>query len=175
MINFEPLPLVFVILIFALASGVVWFAGTRLSRYADALAKKTGTADVIVGTLLLGGVTSLPEIVTTITASAEGDAKIAINNLFGGVALQVTILAVGDFFVKKRSITSLIGSPVVQLQAVVGILLLVLSAAIVMIGDVALGPLSIGSILIFAFFCRRVLPHQLLPVHSLVAVRSGKT
>lgn len=152
MIDFEGISLPVTIAIFAAAAGVVWFAGTRLSRYADALAKKTGTADVVMGTLLLGGVTSLPEIVTTITASSEGDAKIAINNLFGGVAMQITILVVADALVKKRSITSLIGSPVVQLQAVVGVLLLVLAAAVVMLGDVAIGLIGVGSALIFLFF-----------------------
>lgn len=151
-LNFEGLSLTLVLVIFVAAAAIVWFAGTRLARYADALAKKTGIADVVVGTLLLGGVTSLPEMVTTITASTSGDARIAINNLFGGVALQVTILAIGDFMIKKRSITSLIGSPVVQLQAVVGILLLATAASVVLIGDYGVAHIGLGSILILAFF-----------------------
>lgn len=150
--DFESSSLVTVMAIFAVAAGVVWFAGSRLSRYADALAKRTGTADVVVGTLLLGGVTSLPEVVTTIAASSQGDADIAINNLFGGVALQVTILAIGDAFVKKRSITSLIASPVVQLQAMVGIVLLVTAAVVVLVGDASVGHLGFGSILILILF-----------------------
>lgn len=152
LIGFETTPLWVVIVIFLAAAAVVWFSGTRLSRYADALAKKTGTADVIMGTLLLGGVTSLPEVVTTITASSEGDAGIAINNLFGGVALQVTILALGDALVRQRSITSLIGSPVVQLQAIVGALLLIIAAVVVVVGDRGVGHVGIGSILILIFF-----------------------
>lgn len=152
LIDFEATALWVVILIFLVAAGVVWFSGTRLSRYADALAKKTGTADVIMGTLLLGGVTSLPEVVTTITASSEGDAGIAINNLFGGVALQVTVLAIGDAMVRQRSITSLIGSPVVQLQAIVGALLLIMAAGVVIVGDASLGHVGLGSIAILIFF-----------------------
>ena len=151
-INFEEFSLAVIFMIFGLAAGAVWFAGTKLARYADALAKKTGTADVVIGTLLLGGVTSLPEVATTITASWEGDAAIAINNLFGGVALQITILAVGDALVRKRSITSLIASPVVQLQAVVGILLLVTAACLVLVGDHGIAHIGIGSVLIFLFF-----------------------
>ena len=152
LVNFESTSLWVIILIFLAAAGVVWFSGTKLSRYADALAKKTGTADVIMGTLLLGGVTSLPEVVTTITATSEGDAAIAINNLFGGVTLQVAILVIGDAMVRQRSITSLIGSPVVQLQAIVGALLLILAAVVVTLGDKGIGHIGIGSILIFIFF-----------------------
>jgi cation:H+ antiporter len=144
--------LLVVCIMFAAAGGVVWFAGARLSRYADALAKKTGTADVVIGTLLLGGVTSLPEVVTTITASADGDAGIAINNLFGGVAMQITILAVGDAMLRGRSITSLISSPVVQLQGVVGIILMVTAACVVLVGDYAVAHIGVGSILILIFF-----------------------
>lgn len=150
--QFEAFPLVVIYLIFAAAAGLVWFSGTRLSRYADALAKKTGIAEVVVGTLLLGGVTSLPEVVTTVTASADGDAAIAINNLFGGVALQVTILAIGDVMVRKRAITSLIGSPVVQLQGIVGILLLLTAASAVVVGDYAFAHIGIGSVFILIFF-----------------------
>lgn len=150
--QFEAFPLVVIYLIFAAAAGLVWFSGTRLSRYTDALAKKTGIADVVVGTLLLGGVTSLPEVVTTVTASADGDAAIAINNLFGGVALQVTILAIGDVMVRKRAITSLIGSPVVQLQGIVGILLLLTAASAVVVGDYAFAHIGIGSVFILIFF-----------------------
>ena len=152
LINFGDLSLVIICVIFICASALVWLAGTRLSRYTDALAKKTGTADVVMGTLLLGGVTSLPEVVTTITASSIGNADIAINNLFGGVALQVTILALADMTIKKRSFSSLIGSPVVQLQAIVGILILSITACIIIVGDRALFHIGIGSILILLMF-----------------------
>jgi cation:H+ antiporter len=152
LIDFDQLSLSVIILIFTCAAGVVWFGGTRLSRYANALAKKTGTADVIMGTLLLGGVTSLPEAVTTITASSEGNAAIAINNLFGGVALQVTVLVFGDALLRQRSITSLIGSNAVELQAVICILLLATSASISVAGDFAIGHIGIGSIFIFLLF-----------------------
>lgn len=152
LIDFDQLSLFVVCLFFACAAGVVWFAGTRLSRYVNALAKKTGTADVIMGTLLLGGVTSLPEVVTTVAASSIGDADIAINNLFGGVALQVTVLVFGDGLLRKQSITSLIGSRVVELQAVICILLLGASASISIIGDFGIAHIGIGSIFIFILF-----------------------
>lgn len=137
---------------FASASALVWFAGTRLSRLTEALARKTGTADEVMGSLLLGGITSLPEVVTTITASASDNAGIAINNLFGGVALQVTLLAVADVLVKKRSVTSLVSSPVVQLQGILGIILIATAAGVVVTGDRGFVNIGFGSFLILVLF-----------------------
>lgn len=151
-LNIQELPLYLVCMFFTAASAVVWFSGIRLSRYTNAIAKKTGTADVIMGTLLLGGVTSLPEVVTTITASSIGDAGIAVNNLFGGVALQVAVLAIADMTIRKRSITSFVGSQVVQLQAIVGILLIALSGCIIVVGDASIYHIGVGSIMVLLVF-----------------------
>ena len=150
--NFSEWDLFPIVLSFTAASGLVWFSGTRLSRYADELVKKTGIGRVVVGTLLLGGVTSLPEVATTVTASAMGDSEIAINNLFGGVALQVTILAIADIAIGKRALSSLIRSRAVELQGVTGIVLLSISAVIILIHDIPVGHVSVGSALILLVF-----------------------
>lgn len=151
-IEFNELALGMLLVVFAIAAGIVWFAGTKLSQYGDLIAKKTGTGDVIIGTLLLGGVTSLPEIVTTISASAMGHPQIALNNLFGGVALQATILVVGDALIKKQAISSLIDSAVVKAQGFVVIILLAGAAGAMVINEPKFLHLGVGSILIFIFF-----------------------
>lgn len=151
-LDLSELPLFLIFLIAGIAAVIVWISGTKLSRYTDQLAQRTGTADVILGTLLLGGVTSLPEVVTTVTASSLGNAGIAVNNLLGGVALQVTILAIGDALIPKQSITAMIKSPVVQLQALVCILLLAAASAVIVIGDFAIGRIGVGSVVILLMF-----------------------
>lgn len=50
------------LLIFLAAAAIIWFAGTRLTRALDAIATRTGLERVFVGMLLLGGITSLPEV-----------------------------------------------------------------------------------------------------------------
>lgn len=147
-VDLNAWPLFAIVLMFVAASGVVWFGGTRLSKYADALAARTGVGRVAVGTMLLGGVTSLPEVATTITASSRGEPEIAVNNLLGGVALQVTILVAGDIALGRRSISAIVGSTAVQLQGIVCIILLSLSACIMLLEDVAVGPVGLGAILI---------------------------
>ena len=132
-IDFEKISIGFIILLLIVAAVVVWISGTRLSKLSDQLAKRTGLGRAFIGVLLLGGITSLPEVATTLTASVEGNAGMAISNILGGVSMQVTILAVVDFWVRKQPIstsTSTIvlimeGSMVIILLALTGVFMLV--------------------------------------------------
>jgi cation:H+ antiporter len=82
---------------FAVIVGVIGFSGTRLSRYADALAEKTGLGRTWIGLVGLAVVTSLPELVTGATAVLWLNAPdIAVGNLLGACMLNVAILAVAD-------------------------------------------------------------------------------
>ena len=69
--------------LFAISGIVVWRAGTRLAGYVDGIAAQTGIGHAFSGMLLLGGITSLPEVATVIASSASGNAPLAINNLLG--------------------------------------------------------------------------------------------
>jgi cation:H+ antiporter len=82
---------------FVVIVGVIGFSGTRLSRYADALAEKTGLGRTWIGLVGLAIVTSLPELVTGATAVLWINAPdIAVGNLLGACMLNVAILAVAD-------------------------------------------------------------------------------
>lgn len=85
---------------------IVWRAGTHLSKAADAIADRTGLGQAFIGALLLGGATSLPEIAATGSASLLGNAPMAVNNIFGGIAMQVTVLAIADAFLGRDSLTA---------------------------------------------------------------------
>lgn len=130
------------LLIVAVAGSAVWWAGGRLSRDADDLAAATGLGRVLVGALLLGVVTSLPEMATTVTAGVLGNPRLAVGNLMGGVALQVVVLAVADVVESKRRLTFQVSSPGVLVQHVVLLLLLALAMAGMAVGE----PLTIGHV-----------------------------
>ena len=151
-LNLTESSLALVVGLFIVASVLVWFAGTRLSRYADTFAEQTGIGHAVVGALLLGGITSLPEVATTITASSIGDAEIAINNLLGGIALQVTVLVIGDITLGKRSLSSVLTSDAIYVQGIVGILILSVAVAIMVVGDVAIWHVGVGSALVVIMF-----------------------
>ena len=148
----QNLPLVWNILIFVVAAAVVWAAGVRLSRYADKLIDKTGVSDVFVGSIGLAVITSLPEVATTISATLANNAGMAINNLFGSIALQVTVLVVADAYIKKTSLSGLLESPVARLQATCLVFLLAVAAISIMHNDVAIFHIGVWSVTLFLLY-----------------------
>lgn len=138
MIDFGELPILVNCVAFALAGVAVWFAGTRLATHADAVAELTGLGHALIGLLLLAGVTSLPEIAVSISSGWTGNAALGVNNLLGGVALQVTIIAIGDAVLRGRALTHVVGRPSVLLQGVFGCILLTAVIAALAVGDVGL-------------------------------------
>jgi len=124
--------------VFIATALAVWWAGSRLTRYADAISELTGMGEAMVGMLVLGGVTSLPEIAVSVTAGLDDNADLAVSNLLGGVALQVVIIAVGDALLRGRALTSQVPSPTVLLQGIFSCVLLIAVAMGVVAGDAAL-------------------------------------
>ena len=137
MTDFSELSLAFNLGIFAVAAVVVWLAGSRISHYADAISEKTGLGHALVGMFLLAGVTSLPEIGVTVTAAASGNAALAVNNLFGSIAMQVAVLAIIDLVIGRRALTAVVPEPAVLLQGALNVLLLSIAASGIVVGDVA--------------------------------------
>src|SRR5918992_2754254 len=120
---FESWPLGANFGVFAAAAGVVWFAGTRIARYADAIAEKTGIGREVLGIVLLGDITSLPELAVATTAAVAGHPALSVNDLLGSAAINVVIIAMADAALGRGAITSVLASPGVLLQGVLGIVL----------------------------------------------------
>ncbi len=157
--NFTSLPLWLNTIVFIASAAAVWAAGTRLARHADAIALRTGVGQATLGVLLLGGVTSLPEIAVAGTASLSGDAPLAVNNLLGGFTMQVAILALADILIRRRALTAVIPDPIVLLQGALGIVLMSLVAMGVGVGDVAVlgaGAWTWAVLVVFLFSIRLV-------------------
>lgn len=151
-LNLARQPLSINLAIFAAAACVVWFAGTRIARYADSIARKTGIGHVAVGLVLLGGVTSLPEVAVSLFSAAARNPALAINNLLGGIAMQKAILAGTDAIIGKEALTVVVASPAVLLQGALNILMLTVVAAGIAIGDVALFHIGAWSWVILAMY-----------------------
>lgn len=140
---FKDFPLWANAAVFAASAATVWFAGTRLAGCADAIAEKTGIGREFLGVLLLGGVTSSPELAVATTAALSGVPALSVNDLLGSAAFNVVIIAVADAALGRDAITSVLGSPGVLLQGVLGIILLALVVAASTAGDIAI--LGIGA------------------------------
>ena len=92
------------ILIYTLGAVVVAGAGAWLPFIADDLATAMGWHKTFVGTLLVAGVTSLPEAVVTIAALRLGSVDMAIANLLGSNLFDIGILAIDDLLFLKGPI-----------------------------------------------------------------------
>ena len=115
-------------LIFTAAAVVVYVAGTRLASHADAIAERTRFSRVV-PMVLLGVATSLPEIATTATAASLGNAALVSGNLFGGVSLQLAVLAIVDLVAVRGALTYFTPQPVLLFQGVMLVTLLGLALA----------------------------------------------
>ena len=78
---------------------LVILTGVLLSRNADVLAEKTGLGRTWVGSVLLSGATSLPELATGLSAILVFNAPdLAVGGIFGSCLFNLLILAILDIF-----------------------------------------------------------------------------
>ena len=79
------------IAVFLIAAGLVVWAGIRLARAGDEIAERAGLSRLVVGMILMASATSLPEIVTGVSATLRGVPDLAVGNLLGaGMANMAT-------------------------------------------------------------------------------------
>ncbi len=83
---------------YSVAALAVVLAGTWLPFVASDLAEMMGWGRSFVGTLLVAGVTSAPEVAVTISALRIGALDMAIANLLGSNLFDILILALDDLF-----------------------------------------------------------------------------
>ncbi|MDP2603914.1 MAG: sodium:calcium antiporter [Deltaproteobacteria bacterium] len=82
---------------FAAVSAVIVFAGSKLSKYGDVIAEKTGMGRTWVGVILMASVTSLPELITGASSVALFDLpNIAIGDVMGSCMFNILIIALLD-------------------------------------------------------------------------------
>lgn len=136
--------------LFALAAALVWGAATRLTRSLDAIGRRTGLGQAFVGMLLLGGITSLPELANIITSAVTDNPRLGINNVLGSAAINVTLIAIADAFIGRDAVTSVVAKPSTLMMGTLGMLLLISLAVLIVTGDVLVLGIGVGALVIFA-------------------------
>jgi cation:H+ antiporter len=149
---FKASPLWVSAAVFAAAAIMVWAAGSRLARYADQIAEATGLGRAMLGILLLGGVTSLPELAVGVSATMAGAPELSVNDVLGSASINVVILSVADALYGRKALTSTPGAADVLLQGAMSIVLLSLVAAAVTAGDVLVGGMGAWSWVMLAAY-----------------------
>jgi len=141
---------------FVLCLAIIFFAGTRLARYGDAIAEKAGIGRIWIGLVLLAAITSMPELVTGVSSVAlVASPDLALGTLLGSCSLNLAILALLDILHRHTPVLSKAGS-IHMLSAGWGILLVAIAGASILAGErfsgVALGWVGIPSIVILAIY-----------------------
>lgn len=83
---------------YGLAAAVVIAAGMWLPFVGDAIARQMDWSESFVGTLFVAFVTTVPELVVTVSALRIGAVDMAIGNLLGSNLFNLLVLAVDDVF-----------------------------------------------------------------------------
>lgn len=139
-----------VLLVGAVVIGVV---GSRTVRLADALADATGLGEAIFGAVLLGASTSLPGIVTSVSAAASGHAELAYSNALGGIAAQTFFLAIADIAYRPANLEHAAASVSNMVQGALLIVLLAIVLLLMSAPSVVIGWIHPGSVLLLVAYC----------------------
>jgi cation:H+ antiporter len=83
-------------IVFVASSAILVIAAVKMAQYGDVIAVRTRLGGMFIGVLLLAGATSLPEMLTMISAFQQGVPGLAAGNLFGSNMFNMFLLAVLD-------------------------------------------------------------------------------
>lgn len=141
------------------AAALLVYVGPRLTRVVDALADATGWGQAVAGAVLLGAVTSLPGLVTTVVAAVEGRGTFAVSNALGGIAAQTVFIAVADLGYRKVNLEHAAASMPNLLQSTIVLVLLGLVLAGTVGPDLELGwvhPVSVLLVITYVYGFRLI-------------------
>jgi cation:H+ antiporter len=117
---------------FSISAAAIIIAGSFLTRFADTIAEVTRLGRLVIGSVLLAGATSLPELSVDVSAVRLHLADLAVGDLLGSSLMNLLILAVldlshhsrGRMLSRKSAAHALSGLLSAALMAVVALSLL---------------------------------------------------
>ncbi|MCS7200377.1 MAG: hypothetical protein N2327_07205 [Caldimicrobium sp.] len=148
-----------IILSFLLCSAIIFYCGSRITKYGDILAEKTKLGGTWIGLAVVASVTSLPELFTGISAVAIVNAPdIAISNVLGACAYNLLLVAILDALHAKVPISSKVHIGHI-ISAAAGILLLSIVSLSLLLSDLIvplgwIGPYSLLIIFVYLLTIR---------------------
>lgn len=147
-------PVLLTILGFLACSALIIFSGARLSKYGDIIANITGIGKAWLGLVLMASITSLPELVTGISSITIIDTPdIAVGDIMGSSVFNLLILAILDYFIPGKPLSSVVTKGHVM-AGFLGIFLLALSVTAIIFGSVfpSIGWISSSSVFMIVLY-----------------------
>jgi cation:H+ antiporter len=172
--------MVWIILQFVACAAVIVVAGTFLSKFADGIADLTGLGRLLIGSVLLAGATSLPELTVDVSAIRLGAADLAVGDLIGSSLMNLLILAVldlsdrspGRMLSRQAAAHALSGALATALTAVVGLGLLT-GKALAPYSLLGIGPATWLIVLAYGFGVRLIYLDQRIALQT--AAEAGES
>ena len=117
-----------VLVLFAVAGIVIWWAGGILASTTDAIDAHVGWGEGMGGAVFLAIATNLPEVAIICAGAYAGNLSLAVGNILGGIAIQTVVLVIldGPGLRAHPPLTSVITSLTIVLQGLVLIAILML-------------------------------------------------
>src|SRR3989304_4125883 len=149
---------------FAVCLLIIVVAGTKLAKYGDLIAKKTGLGRVWIGVVLLATITSLPELATGISSvTFINEPDLTIGNLFGANLINLLIIAIIDLVHRRGPVLHYLGTDIV-LRTVLSLFLIAAAATSLYLAQNLLTVALFGRIGIYSFvlFCLYLLAQYMI-------------
>jgi cation:H+ antiporter len=137
-------------LTFILSAALVVFAATRLAEYGDVIAVRTRLSGMFIGTLLLAGATSLPELLSALNALSIQSPDLAAGSMFGSNLFNMFMLALLDMVDRKARILRRVAMNHALTASLAVLLIGMASFFLIADVDVRIGWFGIDSLLIIA-------------------------
>ncbi|MEO8444796.1 MAG: hypothetical protein ABI567_07325 [Gammaproteobacteria bacterium] len=133
---------------FLVLGALVFLIASRLAQDADLIADATGLGRLWIGSLLLAGSTSLPELVTDLNAAVLGLPNIGVGDLLGSTMANMLILASLDLAMPKRRILETVAVDHVLVASLALLLTAMAGIAVTMGGWGSIGHVGIETLVI---------------------------
>ena len=140
-------------LIFAASAGALTVAAIRMVQSADVISIRTGLGGFFIGTILVAMATSLPELITSISAISQNLPNLAAGNLFGSSMFNMFLLAIADIMAPHQRIMRRVATTH-ALTAALATCLTALAALFVLVRSPLwmVGWIGLDSLLLLAFY-----------------------
>jgi len=150
---------------FVLCTAAIVYSGTKLSKYGDIIAEKSGLGRAWIGVVLMASVTSLPELVTGVSAvTYAGVPDIAVGDVLGSCVFNMLILAILDTMYQPAPISTKAHQGHVLSAAFGPLLLSMVCAGIFLSENIYpigwIGPYSLMFIVIYLIAMRLVFTYE---------------
>lgn len=153
---------------FFICAAIILFAGTKLTFHGDVIAEKTGLGRNWVGLVLLATITSLPELITGVSAVTLNDLPdMAVSGTLGSCMFNMLVIAGLDLLSKGKPVSHMVHRGH-MLSAGFGVVLVSIAAIDILFGKHlpaikqlnSIDPLSIGFIVVYLIAMKLIYAYE---------------